>query len=524
MNEHSKKTSDSTDAELLSAKLTHAHDKIIQLFELRLKEHGFSSLIKATPLFHTSLAQILMGQLQNQTSTYKAEDPGEYSLKEIFNLYSLLRIAVFEVLREEGPLSDKQTDLIFNMLQKMVADSADGFEQGIKNQKETQLTINETLEQMDFLFQYSGWGLIIAEPKNHTLLSVNPAFIEMHGYASADELIGKPLSMLIAPESAHEFPGHSHIAHLKDHHHYESIHVRQNGSVFPCSTDVVEVKDRNGNPLYYVANFQDITTLSQANESQSHFLTLARMDLDKLKQERQIREKFVDTLTHDLRNPLSSARAAAELLIRHKEKSDSLDRLAPMIITSIDRADKMIQDLLDANRIRAGQFLPIEIVNCDLKSVVTDALNGLNLIYEDRLVLVADKAIDGFWCCKGLRRVIENLVSNAAKYGSANTPITVSLSQHDQKVEINVHNEGKCIPQSEHARIFENFSRGKSAETGSQKGWGLGLTLVRGIAEAHGGSARVFSAVDAGTTFTIELPLDARPYQPHDESFEGHSR
>jgi signal transduction histidine kinase len=96
------------------------------------------------------------------------------------------------------------------------------------------------------------------------------------------------------------------------------------------------------------------------------------------------------------------------------------------------------------------------------------------------------------------------------KYGAAHQPITVTIRLDDVFVWIEVHNEGNLIPVEDQAILFSPFRRAKSAETSGKTGWGLGLTLVRGIAEAHGGTVFVESSVEAGTVFRAKLPRDAR--------------
>jgi signal transduction histidine kinase len=80
-------------------------------------------------------------------------------------------------------------------------------------------------------------------------------------------------------------------------------------------------------------------------------------------------------------------------------------------------------------------------------------------------------------------------------------------------VMVSVHNEGGTIPPAEQEGIFQAFRRSQAAQQGKKQGWGLGLPLVRGIAEAHGGNIHVDSAPERGTTFVMDMPLDARPYQ-----------
>jgi signal transduction histidine kinase len=112
-----------------------------------------------------------------------------------------------------------------------------------------------------------------------------------------------------------------------------------------------------------------------------------------------------------------------------------------------------------------------------------------------------------------LRRVIENLISNAAKYGSPTGPITLTLEKRASEIDISVHNVGNPLPREELLQLFDPFHRSSTADASPHVGWGLGLTLVRGVAEAHGGRVHVESTPEAGTTFTLSLPLDSRPFQ-----------
>jgi len=115
--------------------------------------------------------------------------------------------------------------------------------------------------------------------------------------------------------------------------------------------------------------------------------------------------------------------------------------------------------------------------------------------------------------CEALRRAFENLGSNAVKYGSNDKPITFAVGQQSGRVFVRVHNHGSHIPIEEQETIFQAFRRTREAMASGKHGWGLGLALVRGVAEAHGGSVAVDSLSERGTTFVIDMPVDARPFQ-----------
>ena len=109
-----------------------------------------------------------------------------------------------------------------------------------------------------------------------------------------------------------------------------------------------------------------------------------------------------------------------------------------------------------------------------------------------------------------LQRVVQNLATNAVKYGSAETPITITLKEFEHDAQIAVHNEGNGLTQEEQAHVFDKFHRTKSAVASGRNGWGIGLTLVKGIAEAHGGSVIVESELGKGVTFIVKLPREVK--------------
>jgi signal transduction histidine kinase len=207
------------------------------------------------------------------------------------------------------------------------------------------------------------------------------------------------------------------------------------------------------------------------------------------------------------------------MLMRHPERLDERRELATNIDRNIDRTDRMIHDLLDANRIRAGQRSPLLIHAWDLGVLAREVYEELVLTFGDRFGLQADHGVLGLWSADELRRALWNLAVNAVKYGAADKPITVTVNRTPEGAEVSVHNWGPPIPVGDRAHLFRPFSRTLAAEGGGHKGWGLGLTLVHGCADAHGGRVTVESTQEAGTTFTISLPPDARPFQAEPPPF-----
>ncbi|HEX8436994.1 GAF domain-containing sensor histidine kinase [Archangium sp.] len=236
-----------------------------------------------------------------------------------------------------------------------------------------------------------------------------------------------------------------------------------------------------------------------------------RNQIQKLKIEQNLRDTFVAALTHDLRTPLAASKLNVQLLGRRHAGMPTVQASVVRVTESLDRAERMIQNLLDASQIKAGKPVPLKVSECDFHAITVQALEELASVYTDRFVLKAEGAIKMVADPIGLRRIVENLASNAAKYGAPGTPIEVLLGRSGNQVTLHVKNQGTPIAGSELLTIFEPFHRSRSATESAEKGWGLGLPLVRGFAEAHGGRATVTSSAQDGTCFTITLPLNASP-------------
>ncbi len=221
---------------------------------------------------------------------------------------------------------------------------------------------------------------------------------------------------------------------------------------------------------------------------------------------RDLRELMSHTLAHDLRTPITGSKINAQLALRKLDNREFCETKLEKIVSNMDRLDLMIENLLDAGRMRAGEGLNPELNEFDLTELVKTLISEYSLINENHITLDSPRPCIGNWNEPGIRRVLENLISNAIKYGSEKTPITISLDQSDKTSTIKVHNEGAPIPEEDIPKLFEQYQRAR--ETEGKKGWGLGLTIAHRMIEAHHGFIEVESADEIGTTFVVKLPND----------------
>jgi signal transduction histidine kinase len=220
----------------------------------------------------------------------------------------------------------------------------------------------------------------------------------------------------------------------------------------------------------------------------------------------KINETFIASLSHDLRNPLHVANSTAQLM-QLKWPDPDLISMAKRICDKLCEVDEMIQTLLDASLLKTRMKLKLLIDEFDILALVDETCTDFPLLGER--IKIIGKTINGYWCRTSIKRVLENLLSNAQKYGDAKSTITVEVSSFDGRMMMSVHNNGRPIPEHELQRLFQPFER---MENVSIKGWGLGLPFIQSVAESHGGTVVADSALERGTTFTISVPIDARPY------------
>jgi two-component system, OmpR family, sensor histidine kinase KdpD len=217
---------------------------------------------------------------------------------------------------------------------------------------------------------------------------------------------------------------------------------------------------------------------------------------------------LLHAISHDLRSPLTAITTAAAGLRQGAIDPEDREVLLTAIEAESDRLARLVDDLLDVSRIEAGAVNP-RTDWCDLHDALTSAAGQvrarfgerpINLELEPDLPLVRADATQ-------LERVFFNLLENAVKFSPEDAPVRVGGTVVAAKVTITITNQGRGIPRSKRAEIFEPFVRGGDGAGGS----GLGLAICRGLVKGNGGEIRLQSDTGRGTTFGVSFPLVSQP-------------
>jgi signal transduction histidine kinase len=223
------------------------------------------------------------------------------------------------------------------------------------------------------------------------------------------------------------------------------------------------------------------------------------------------RERFAAALTHDLRGPLAAAAMGLELIMVTGEP-DVVKSVAAKSLASVRRMGSMIEELLHTMAFHGGEALQLAMTDVAIHDVVDEVLADAAVMYGDRFHLAGDP-VTGHWDRPAIKRALENLVSNAVKYGTPGTPVTIDTTARYGRLVLAVHNEGPPIPPDEQECIFQMYRRAEAARRHAQPGWGIGLPYVRAVAESHGGSIGLDTTAERGTTFIIDIPLNGAMVQ-----------
>lgn len=225
----------------------------------------------------------------------------------------------------------------------------------------------------------------------------------------------------------------------------------------------------------------------------------------------QARNLFLGTLGHDMRTPLQAIHMTAAYLTQ-LNAGEAVTSAASRLMRSGGRMQSLLDNLVEFSRVNLGVGIHVDRRQADMAGLLADGIAQLRAVYPDRRIeLTVHGSSVGTWDAISLQRLLDNLVVNAVKYGSRDTPVRVVVRDEGQDVVVDVRNEGVPIEASMLESLFDPLRRGLDRDEPevARGSLGLGLYIAREIAKAHGGDIHARSGPDE-TVFSVRLPRHAR--------------
>jgi len=355
---------------------------------------------------------------------------------------------------------------------------------------------------------------IIVLDMDGLIVTWNGGAQRIFGYAES-EVQGQPLDLIFLPDDREtraplrERQRATQAGRVED----ERWHVRSDGTEIYCSgvTTPIESDQFRG----YAKIARDVTNKTGIESQKQLALTLERAIRAQSEAANRLKDEFFSVLSHELKNPLNLIHVKAELLTRIPDVRDisSVQDAADAIRRAVAGQAKIIDDLLDLSRVRAGKlalrFAPVEIASV-LQEVVAASVADAQAGDIELSVAGADAAVMIHADAERVEQMIWNLVRNALKFTPHGGRVRIALSRQGGFVCVEVADTGQGIDPGFLPRIFEMFSQADGGGRRDRGGLGIGLSLVKQLAELHGGRIEVESAGQGqGASFRLWLPENA---------------
>lgn len=363
----------------------------------------------------------------------------------------------------------------------------------------------DSTEDLADLYDNAPCGYLSLSPDGR-IVKINRTLANWLGRRD-DELLGRPIHQILSFGGKIAFETHlAPLLRLQGHVHEIALDlVDAANEKIPVIANAAERRSADGEHL-----FSRLTVFKAVDRRTfERSLIEARIKAEaEAKSERtglELRDQFMAVLGHDLRNPLAAIRSGLRMLAKGENHTPRENAIIKEMERSVDRANRLIDDVLDFARGRLGSGIPLER-NSDrqLGPILEQVLAEIRAIDPDRdfeARIDIEHPVD----CDPDRigQMASNLLANAATHGSADRPIVIEATTTADDFRLSVANGGQAIPEPVREQLFQPFFRGQARE--SKQGLGLGLFIVNEIARAHGGAMDVAST-DEETRFTFTMP------------------
>jgi signal transduction histidine kinase len=231
-------------------------------------------------------------------------------------------------------------------------------------------------------------------------------------------------------------------------------------------------------------------------------------DVTELTDAIRAREDFLAGVSHELRTPLTSIIGYLEI-VQESDDTDPYGDVRPQLDIVQRNAGQLMMRIGDLLHV-ADEKVPLRVRTVDVPTLVRHAIDSIRVRAANAGVTVNGRCGEPFDAVLDPGRfaqLLDNLVTNAVKYTPAGGQVLVTVGHDERELVLTVRDDGRGIPAGELDRIFERFYRAESVRSSAIGGAGLGLSIVKQIVNAHGGTVSAESQPEAGSTFTVRLPL-----------------
>ncbi|MDQ4100449.1 MAG: ATP-binding protein [Chloroflexota bacterium] len=356
--------------------------------------------------------------------------------------------------------------------------------------------------------------VVVLDVRSGHVVLWNPAAEILFGY-TADEAVGMPFERLVPPERREQqrqnrehYLATGHAPALEADTLVEGVALRKDGERVIVEVRLTALDPRPGDESRYVlAVIRDVTERVRRAEERDQLLATTQTYAAQLEVLARLRADFGAMVAHELGGSLVTIRNLAAFLTSETVPLDQQHHMARLITQEAESLLRLADDVATAATAEREDFA-VDRAPVPVAALIDHAIASAHAQTNAHPVAVeTDLEATVFADPARIGQVLRNLVENAAKHTPRGTPITVRARQADQRVRIEVADQGPGIDPDELEQIFEKFARTRATTVRGAPGAGLGLYLARRIVRAHGSELTVHSAAGAGAVFGFDLEL-----------------